>query len=81
MHVRTYESRAEDVGHADPQTVDDRNNDERNELARQNTCDHKPGDHAPCASADTKATEGYTDELVIQLHAAVAEWCRAKGAR
>ena len=44
-------------------------------------CDHEPGGHAPCAGADTKATEGYTDELVIQLHAAVAEWCRMKGAR
>ena len=44
-------------------------------------CDHKQGGHAPCAGADTKATEGYTDELVIQLHAAVADWCRTKGAR
>ena len=44
-------------------------------------CDHEPSDHAPCAGADTKATEGYTDEIAIQLHHAVAEWCRAKGAR
>ena len=44
-------------------------------------CDDKPGGHAPCAGADTQATEGYTDELVIQLHAAVAEWCRTKVAR
>ena len=45
------------------------------------TCDNRPGDHAPCAGADTKATEGYTDELAIQLHAAVAAWCHVKGAR
>ena len=44
-------------------------------------CDHKPGYHSPCAGVDTKTSEGYTNELVIQLHAAVAEWCRAKGAR
>ena len=43
-------------------------------------CDHKLGGRAPGAGADTKATEGYTDELVIQLHAAVAEWCLTKGA-
>ena len=44
-------------------------------------CNHTSGEHAPCAGADTKATEGYTDELAIQLHKAVAEWCNAKGAR
>ena len=44
-------------------------------------CDHKASDHAPCAGADTKTTEGYTDELVTQIHAAVANWCSAKRAR
>ena len=59
--------------------MDDRNDVKEMGLLGK-TCDHRPGDHAPCAGADTKATEGYTDELAIQLHAAVAEWCHAKGA-
>ena len=44
-------------------------------------CDHPPEEHAPYAGAGTKATEGYTDEIAIQIHKAVAEWCRAREAR
>ena len=44
-------------------------------------CDHKASEHAPCAGADTKTIEGYTDELVTQIHAAVANWFSAKRAR
>ena len=48
---------------------------ELNLLCRK--CEHKPIEHAPCAGSDTKITEGYTDELVINLHAAVKRWCDA----
>ena len=52
---------------------------ELNLLCRR--CEHKPSEHAPCAGADTKVTEGYTDDLVINLHAAVKQWCDSRGAR
>ena len=52
---------------------------ELNLLCRK--CDHKPSEHAPCAGMDTKATEGYTDKLVINLHAAIEQWCDAQRAR
>jgi hypothetical protein len=32
------------------------------------TCTHAPAEHTRCASADTKITEGYTDELATQIH-------------
>ena len=51
---------------------------ELNLLCRK--CEHKASDHPPCAGADTKTSEGYTDELVINLHAAVEQWCDAQGA-
>ena len=40
---------------------------ELNLLCRK--CTHKPSEHAPCAGSDTKGTEGYTEELVVNLHA------------
>ena len=52
---------------------------ELNLLCRK--CEHKASDPAPCAGADTKATEGYTDELVLHFHAAVKQWCDAQGAQ
>ena len=52
---------------------------ELNLLCRR--CDHKPSEHATCAGTDTKATEGYTDELVINLHAAVKQWCGTRRAQ
>ena len=52
---------------------------ELNLLCRK--CEHKPSEHAPCAGSDTKTTEGYTEELVINLHAAVKQWCDAQRAR
>ena len=43
-------------------------------------CEHEPSEHAPCAGSDTNITEGYTDELVINLHAAVKRWCDVRRA-
>ena len=40
---------------------------------------HLPHEHAPCAGSDTRLTEGYTDELVHELHKAFREWCVAQG--
>jgi hypothetical protein len=31
-------------------------------------CSHVPTDHARCEHSDTKATEGYTDELASCIH-------------
>ena len=48
---------------------------ELNLLCRK--CEHERSEHAPCAGSETKGTEGYTDELVVNLHAAVKQWCDA----
>ena len=52
---------------------------ELNLLCRK--CTHKASEHAPCAGSDTKGTEGYTDELVVNLHTAVQQWCNARRAQ
>ena len=43
-------------------------------------CNHKH-DHTPCAGSDTRATEGYTDELVATIHEAFAAQCQLRQVR
>jgi hypothetical protein len=43
-------------------------------LNLRRSCTHTPSEHAPCAGADTKLSEGYTDALATSIHRCFAAY-------